>query len=90
MSTCVLQPVSYFKALDIFTGVSLLFSVLSMLESLIVDSFCNAEEDIYHLKKRACRKEYPKSVYWLEMLTKISVPCFYTFFISMYGSIYVK
>ncbi|KAJ8929107.1 hypothetical protein NQ314_018221, partial [Rhamnusium bicolor] len=89
-STCLTQPVPYLKALDIFVGLCTCFSIISLLETFILDFLCSAEENLFHLKKHACSKEYPKYVYWIEMGMKIAFPIFYTFFVSLYGAVYVN
>lgn len=50
-------------------------------ETIFVDIFCSIEEEIYSIKIKACVKEYPKYVQWLEFGVKIVFPAMYIFFI---------
>lgn len=82
-SICLIQPVPYLKALDVFVGICMGFSIFSLLETFAIDFLCS-EEDEFHLKKQACSKEYSKSVYWIEMGMKIGYPVFYMFSVAIY------
>nr|XP_023013672.1 glutamate-gated chloride channel-like [Leptinotarsa decemlineata] len=59
-SVCLLNPVSYLKALDIFTGVCTFFSLISLLETFLTDSILNLEQKFYHLGKSTTFNKYSR------------------------------
>jgi hypothetical protein len=87
-SVCLPYPTPYLKALDVFVLICESFSLITLLETVLVDIICTAEETQFHLKKLASAKEYPKSVFWLEFGMKLSYPVFYVFFVILYGLVY--
>lgn len=89
-SICLIQPVPYLKALDIFVGICLSFSIFSLLETFAIDFLCTEEEEEFHLKKKACSKEYPKSIYWIEIGMRVGYPMFYTFFLAMFCAVFIS
>jgi hypothetical protein len=87
-SVCLPYPTPYLKALDVFVLICESFALITLIETVLVDIICTAEETQFHLKKLASAKEYPKSVFWLEFGMKLSYPVFYVFFVILYGLVY--
>lgn len=89
LSTCLLQPVPYFKAIDIFIGIGVSFSLLTLLETLLIDALCAVKEHHFHLKSKASREEYQVCVYWIELGIKLGYPTFYIFSMLVFIFLYM-
>ncbi|CAG9821354.1 unnamed protein product [Phaedon cochleariae] len=88
-SLCTIQPVPYFKALDIFVGLCTFFSFISLLETFLVDCISKLGKKYLNPRSNANYQTQANRIYCLELGMKIAFPVFCLLFVLFFGFIYI-
>lgn len=88
-SICSTFPVPYLKSMDIFVGICSCFSIISFLETTLIYNN-NFYDEMCDFKNKESSQIYPILVHWLEIGIKIGYPVIFTFFLLVFGFLYIR
>lgn len=78
----------YLKAMDIFVGICSCFSVISLLETVLIMKCQKFKDEPFDFEKDA-HAQLHIPFKWVELGIKISFPIFFTFFVSLFSFVYI-
>lgn len=74
-SSCLVQPVPYLKAIDLFVGVCLCFALVALTDTTLMDNFYKIQEGI-ECKTHENYRKIQALIYWTDISTKAAFPLF--------------
>lgn len=83
------KPTIFFTVNDLIVLVSLMFSVVSLLEILLVNIIYTNSESLFYLKNVARLEQCCSKIYWIEFAIKLCYPISYILFFLLYSLVYL-
>lgn len=90
VSTCLIYPVSYLKAMDVFVGICLCFSIFPLLETFRFKGVANNVEKGNLLTRFTSSQMHEQGIHWIEVGLKIVLPVLFMFSVLLFYFIFVK